>query len=404
MTAITVFICQQSLGQIEDPRYPRWQMSWLERNGKYLAIAMLFLVWPAVDTYQQGGLAGTSLVLAFSAVVAYSLIYAWYCVYGYRLRDQRIPIADAAFLTLLALVLDHLTGAAANNYFLIPLLVVGFGLRPRSALIAISLIGAINLIDQLVLLKAPGGEVGLQSALIIPSVVIFGGGAMGLRYLLGTLADLREARAEIAQHAADQERTRIARDLHDLLGHSLSVITLKGELATRLLPEGAAGAHEVRDMVGLSREALQQVREVVSGYRQPTLANELMAARVALQAASIEVEVTQKVGALDRESEAVLGWIVREATTNVIRHSGARNCFITLSRDEVLLQIEVVNDGWRVPQAPSGNGLRGLEERLTTLGGNLDAFALPTAGFRLRATIPVRPRSDPLPIDTEVAT
>ncbi|HKW71762.1 MAG TPA: histidine kinase, partial [Candidatus Dormibacteraeota bacterium] len=169
----------------------------------------------------------------------------------------------------------------------------------------------------------------------------------------------------------DQERTRIARDLHDILGHSLSVITLKGEVATRLLPESAPGSDEVRDMLGLSREALQQVREVVSGYRQPTLANELMAARVALEAASIDLDVSQNIGALDRESEAVLGWVIREATTNVIRHSGAKRCSITLGRDDGLLRIEVVNDGWRVPQAPPGNGLRGLEERLATIGGKL---------------------------------
>lgn len=379
-------------------------MGWLEKYGKYLALGMLSLVWPAVDTYQQGGLAGTSLVLAIAAVVAYTLIYGWYCVYGYRDRDPRIPLADATLLTVLAVTLDHLTGSAANNYFLIPLLVVGFGLRPRPALIAIGLIGATNLIDQLLLLKAPVGEVVLQSVLIIPAIAIFGVGSMGLRYLLRTLSELRRARVEIAQHAADQERTRIARDLHDLLGHSLSVITLKGEVATRVLPEGAPGSDEVRDMLGLSREALEQVRQVVSGYRQPTLANELMAARVALQAASIDFEVTQNVGALDRESEAVLGWVIREATTNVIRHSGAKHCSITLGRDDGQLQIEVTNDGWRVPQAPAGNGLRGLDERLATLGGKLEASALPTTGFRLRATIPTQPQSRTADSDVEVAT
>ena len=379
-------------------------MGWLEKYGKYLALGMLSLVWPAVDTYQQGGLVGTSLLLAVGAVVAYTLIYSWYCVYGYRVTDPRVPIADATLLTLLAVALDHLTGSAANNYFLIPLLVVGFGLTPRAALIAIGLIGITNLVDQLLLLKAPVGEVVLQSVLIIPAIAIFGGGSMGLRYLLRTLSELRRARAEIAQHAADQERTRIARDIHDLLGHSLSVITLKGEVATRLLPAGAQGADEVRDMLGLSREALQQVRQVVSGYRQPTLANELMAARVALQAASIEVEVTQNVGALDRESEAVLGWVIREATTNVIRHSGAKRCSITLGRYDGQLQIEVVNDGWRVPQAPAGNGLRGLDERLATLGGTLEASALPTTGFRLRATIPTQPQSRTADSDVEVGT
>lgn len=378
-------------------------MSWLERYGKYLALAMLSLVWPAVDTYEQGALVGTRLLLAVGAVVAYSLIYGWYCLYGYRIQDARVPIANAALLTLLALALDHLTGQAANNYFLIPLLVVGFGLRPRPALIALGVIGGIMLLDQLSLLKAPIGEVVLQSVLVIPSVAIFGGGAMGLRYLLKTLAELRAARTQIAQHAADQERTRIARDLHDLLGHSLSVVTLKGEVATRMLPESAPGADHVRDMVGLSREALQQVRQVVSGYRQPTLATELMAAKVALQAASIEVDVTQNVGALDRESEAVLGWVIREAITNVIRHSGAKRCSITLGQDDGRLQIEVVNDGWRVPQAPAGNGLRGLEERLAIVGGRLEATALHSSGFRLRATLPAQPQSKTAAVDVEVS-
>jgi two-component system, NarL family, sensor histidine kinase DesK len=173
------------------------------------------------------------------------------------------------------------------------------------------------------------------------------------------------------------------------------VITLKGEVATRMLPERAPGADQVRDMLAVSREALQQVRQVVSGYRQPTLANELTAAKVALQAASIDVELTQNLGALDRESEAVLGWVIREAATNVIRHSGAKHCSIALSRDNGQLQIEVVNDGWRVPQTPVGNGLRGLEERLATVGGKVEASALPTAGFRLRATLPAHPHASP---------
>jgi two-component system, NarL family, sensor histidine kinase DesK len=109
---------------------------------------------------------------------------------------------------------------------------------------------------------------------------------------------------------------------------------LKGELVMRLLPEGAAGSNEVKDMVALSREALRQVRDAVSGYRQPTLATELSAAQIALKAARLEVDVRQGIGALDRESEAVLGWVIREATTNVIRHSGAKHCQIRLSETD----------------------------------------------------------------------
>jgi len=160
---------------------------------------------------------------------------------------------------------------------------------------------------------------------------------------------------------------------------------------------------EVRDMLGLSREALQQVRDAVSGYRQPTLATELMAARVALRAAGIDVEIQQDVGALDRETEAVLGWVIREGCTNVIRHSGAKQCRIHLTRKPGELEIEVANDGWRVPQVPAGNGLRGLEERLSALGGTLDASALPSAGFRLVATVPAQSRLQVKAVDAEVA-
>jgi two-component system sensor histidine kinase DesK len=156
-------------------------------------------------------------------------------------------------------------------------------------------------------------------------------------------------------------------------------------------------------MLQLSREALQQVRDAVSGYRQPTLAMELRAARVALEAAAVRVEVAQGLGALDRETEAVLGWVVREATTNIIRHSGARHCSITLARTGGQPSIEVVNDGWRAAPAAAGNGLRGLEERVSALGGSLEAGPLPGVGYRLRASLPGDPQAGPAALEAEVA-
>jgi len=378
-------------------------MNWVERFGNYAALGWLFLLWPPLDAYLRGKVPGLQGAVLAVALIIYTLIYAWYCLAGHRLRHRVIPVATVASLTVLAVVLDHLSGEAANNNFLIALLVAGFALPKRRALIAFFLVAAIMIVEGVLLAKLTAGQFILQLVLTLPSVVLFGGGAMGLRYLLASLAELRAARAEVAQHATDRERSRIARDLHDLLGHSLSLITLKGELATRLLPEGAPGVDEVRDMVALSREALQQVRDAVSGYRQPTLATELMAARVALRAAGMDLEVQQDVGALDRETEAVLGWVIREGCTNVIRHSGARHCRIHLTRKPGELEIEVANDGWRVPQVPAGNGLRGLEERLSALGGTLDAFALPTAGFRLVATVPAQSRLQVDAVDAKVA-
>ena len=379
-------------------------MTWLETWGKFGALACLALMWPLADAYIRGTVQGSRAAVFLGIGAMYCLTFVWYVFRGSAYTGPRVPVATVSFLTVVALALDHLQGEIGINYFLISGLIAGFGLPPRRAVIALSVDGVVTMVDGIVLAHSLTGTVVLQTVLVAPGLLLFGGSAMGLRYLLSTLAALRAARTEIVQHATDNERARISRDLHDLLGNSLSLITLKGELATRLLPEGAPGLDEVRDMLSLSREALRQVREAVSGYRQPTLSTELTAARVALEAGGVEVDIKQDVGALNRETEAVLGWVVREATTNVIRHSGAKRCRIAFSRDPAHVQVDVVNDGWRVPQSPAGNGLRGLAERLAAVGGEVEAMAQPDGGFRLRATVPTPVSADLSALDAEVVT
>lgn len=378
-------------------------MNWVERYGRFLALAFLAFLWPAVDSYQRGSITGGAVGVFVVATAAYCLIYGWYCLWGFKLPGAAAPAGTVLTLSILGVVLERVRGEGDANFFLIPFMVAGFGLTPRIAMVGIGAVAAVSALDMVLLAGSMSPELGVQLALYVPVVLLFGGGAMALRLLINTLAELRVARAEIAQHATDRERARIARDLHDLLGHSLSLITLKGELATRLLPEGTAGTDEVRDMLALSRDSLQQVREAVSGYRQPTLATELTAARIALSAAGIEVDISQGLGALDRETEAVVGWVVREATTNVIRHSGARHCSISLTRPNHELRVEVLNDGWRVLQRPHGNGLRGLEERVASIEGRLEAEPLPESGFRLLVTVPDR-TSTRASVSEEVAT
>jgi len=379
-------------------------MTFMERWGKFGALACLALMWPLADAYMRGTVQGARAAVFLAIGTVYCLTFVWYILRGFAYAGPRVPVATVGFLTVIALALDHLQGEIGLNYFLIPLLIAGFGLPPRRAVIALSVVGVVTMVDGIVLAPSLSGTVVLQTVLVVPGVLLFGGSSMGLRYLLSTLAALRAARTEIVQHATDNERARISRDLHDLLGNSLSLITLKGELATRLLPEGAPGLDEVRDMLTLSREALRQVREAVSGYRQPTLSTELTAARVALEAGGVEVDIKQDVGALNRETEAVLGWVVREATTNVIRHSGAKRCRIAFSRDADHVRVDVVNDGWRVPQTPAGNGLRGLAERLAAVGGEVEATAQPDGGFRLCATVPIPVGAVPSALDADVVT
>ncbi|MFK0167324.1 sensor histidine kinase [Streptomyces sp. NPDC090306] len=245
-------------------------------------------------------------------------------------------------------------------------------------------------------------------ALLIPALL--GGAAMtGVRQLLRTTIALREARATVAQLAANEERLRLARDLHDLLGHSLSLITLKSELAGRMLPARPEdAAQQVADIERVSRQALVDVREAVTGYRRPRLASELAGAQVALTAAGVVAELPAEPDTLldgvGEDAESALAWSLREAVTNVVRHSGARRCTVELLRRQTLdgpvLELSVEDDGSGSGTGPGagagggpGNGLTGLRERLEKAGGTLDAGRV-RRGFRLVARVPAPAPAD----------
>lgn len=206
---------------------------------------------------------------------------------------------------------------------------------------------------------------------------------------------LRVVHEEMARlAAASEERLRIARDLHDLLGHNLSLIALKSELAGRLLtvsPERAAA--EIGDVERVARTALQEVREAVAGYRQPSLAGELAAAREILTAAGIvhrfEGDESASRG-LPSAVDAALAWAVREGITNVIRHSGARSCTIHMMRDPDSVSVEIHDDGKGAADATTaGNGLRGLAERVEMLGGRYAFGPRTEGGFRVYVRVPL---------------
>ncbi|MEU6478256.1 histidine kinase [Streptomyces sp. NPDC047017] len=235
-------------------------------------------------------------------------------------------------------------------------------------------------------------------------LVLFTGFAMtGVRQLMRTTVELRQARATVAQLAANEERLRLARDLHDLLGHSLSLITLKSELAGRMLPgHPDKAAQQVADIEQVSRQALVDVREAVTGYRRPRLAAELAGAQVALTAAGVSAELPAEppLAGVPEESEAALAWAMREAVTNVVRHSGARRCVVEVVRRQTLdgpvLELSVEDDGPGGPGGSGGgfgNGLTGLTERLQQSGGTLEAGRR-KRGFRLVARVPAAQGAD----------
>jgi two-component system sensor histidine kinase DesK len=212
----------------------------------------------------------------------------------------------------------------------------------------------------------------------------------GIRYLVTMNAELTEARDELARNAVAEERLRFARDLHDLLGHSLSMIALKSELAGRLAERDPVRAREeMADVETAARRALLEVRDAVSGYRQVSLAQALAEARSALSAAGITLRAPRTPPALSCTADAVLGWVVREATTNVLRHSAARTVTVELPAADDGVELTVTDDG-RGPGATAarGAGLSGLAERVQALGGRLDSGAAPGRGFRLRTWLP----------------
>ncbi|MEV7325772.1 histidine kinase [Streptomyces sp. NPDC093970] len=228
-------------------------------------------------------------------------------------------------------------------------------------------------------------------------VLLIGYSMIGVRQLVSTTIELRKARATVAQLAANEERLRLARDLHDLLGHSLSLITLKSELAGRMLPDHPdKAAHQVSDIEQVSRQALVDVREAVTGYRRPRLAAELAGAQVALTAAEVTAEVPAEpdLDGVPEDGEAALAWALREAVTNVVRHSGASACTVAVLRRQTLdgpvLELSVQDNGSGGSGEGPGNGLTGLTERLEKAGGTLEA-GRSKRGFRLVARVPLDP-------------
>ena len=198
---------------------------------------------------------------------------------------------------------------------------------------------------------------------------------------------LRLANDEIEHLAKVAERERIARDLHDVLGHTLSVITLKSELARKLVDRDPERAKlEMQDVENTSRAALADVREAIRGYRSDGFFAELSRARAALETAGVTMKCDAVPLELSPAQESVLALVLREAVTNVVRHADAQRCEVRLSKEKALCRLEIADDG-RGGDAPEGSGLRGMRERLQTIGGSLER--LTGHGTRLVIELPL---------------
>ncbi|MFJ8631026.1 sensor histidine kinase [Streptomyces sp. NPDC093568] len=311
-------------------------------------------------------------------------------------KEKREEASTRVALVLMALVTCALAGVYGGNWLLFfPLLGLATGAavrmpRLRSVGLAVGVLaGAVSVAHD------GWGGLDIAYATWISTMV-----TAAILSLSEAVRQLRAAREELARRAVEEERLRFSRDLHDLLGHTLSVIVVKSEAARRLAAGDLAAAQaQLNDIEAVGRQALTEIREAVTGYRRGSLSTELDRAVSALRAAGIEPVVSRSGPPLVPQTEALLGWVVREAVTNAVRHSGARRCEIVLSGGEERVRLTVTDDGdTHVSAHPEysasigGTGLTGLSERLTTAGGTLTAGPGPRNGFVVTAELPTESR------------
>jgi len=357
-------------------------MNWLAIAVR-LAVAPALLgalfLWLEPQRSPRALAAGLSLALV-------GTVHLWYWWRPWPPRWGR-AIAATAVMVATNAVLTHVLGLSQPLLWLYPALVVGAGLRAAPAaagvvLVAVAAVAPFHLEDAFSEHALGPGH------WILLSIVLAGLGMIAVRQLVALNAALHATRAELAELAVTGERERLARELHDLLGRTLSVIAVKAELAARLSAAGDPSAEsELRDVQRLARQAVRDVRATVAGEIAPTVAGELAAAEGALRAAGIALVVEGAGADVAGPHEATLAWVLREAVTNVVRHSGARSCRVRLDAADGVAELVVVDDGRGPAGGGDGLGLVGLADRVHALGGTFDAGPGEAGGFRLRARL-----------------
>jgi two-component system sensor histidine kinase DesK len=349
-----------------------------------VATALAFLAFPLADLL-SGRLSTGSEVVAAVGLVAFAAAFARLFWILPSVASERRIEGSALLAALAALAICLSTGFGDEWHGLLVYLsiAVALALPTRVALVGVGAVAAVAV--------AIAGEpdVAIQ-------VVAFGVILVGVRRLMELVRELEATRAQVAELAASEERLRLSRDLHDLLGANLSLIALKSQLARKLLgrdPERAES--EVRDIESVARTSLQEARAAVQGLRRASLASELDRATEALEAAGIELEVSGG-GPLPATVDVLFAFALREGVTNVVRHSRARRCEITVHRADGAVELEVRDDGvGAAHEADEGSGLRGLAERIAEAGGTLEAGSAEDGGFRLIARVPIATHGEP---------
>ncbi|MFD0166394.1 histidine kinase [Streptomyces decoyicus] len=350
---------------------PRWPGRKTDRGpGKYAFLPWLLMGLGAFSNIIQGKtgnpwLAGLGL-LAFNSLYI-SVVWS---SFNPRLRDSRHPLYALGLLTAVTFAIA--LGFGGNWFLFFPLLSLASGtvraLRGKKlALWLITLSGTAGYLagahDD-----GPWGSFGIGYGTFLSGMV-----TATVLSLFDTIQELNTTRQELARSAVEKERLRFSRDLHDLLGHTLSVVVVKAEAVRRLAPRNLdAALAQAADIEAVGRQALTEIREAVTGYREGSLTTELDRARSVLEAAGIEPVVRQAGPPLPPQAGALLGWVVREGVTNAVRHSGATRCEIDVHADEERVRLTITDDG-RGPISSgvaAAPGLPWLRDRAPGRGGD----------------------------------
>ena len=309
--------------------------------------------------------------------------YAVFLLLFQRFHYGRLRLPIALAIGVLGFVLLP-WNPGSQSYIIYACAFFPFCMGARAALLSI-----IGLIGAFALAWHASGipMIYMISAVIAgPVVGLFG---IGMQQKQRTDAQLRLSHEEVRRLAALAERERIGRDLHDLLGHTLSLVALKSDLASRLIGHDPAAARkEMEDVSGVAREALAQVRRAVSGIRAAGLAAELASARLLLESDGVRFSYDIGEVALSPEQETVLALAVREAVTNIQRHARAEGASVSLHSADRQVSLRIDDDGRGGAIVP-GNGLCGMRERIEALGGKLRVDAMPGQGTRVEIVLPL---------------
>jgi two-component system sensor histidine kinase DesK len=362
-----------------------------DRNPSGFYVWQILLVWPIRDVLGYDGVRAATAAGVLLVIMALYTGTVW-SAFSAKV-SMRVPVG--LLLTLAAASVAAVLVFQGRWLTLIPMLGVACGTvlghhvtRASEPLLVIG-VGGMGGLGALVAWFAGrnGGDIFSTSYGSATAALVT---AMMLR-LIAVIGALRETRGELAAAAVAEERLRFSRDLHDLLGHTLSVMVVKAQAVRRVVERNpAVAAEQAADIETVGRQALKEVREAVTGYRGRGLVAELDAARTALADATIEATVRRAGPSLPPEADALLGWAVREGVTNVIRHSGARRCEIDVRHDGAVATVEICDDGTGgEPAGTAGHGLRGLTERMAAVGGMLTAGRRMDGGFRLTASVPL---------------